>query len=134
MTSSDHGSTARRNTKLWIAFAVVSVTIIAVVMINVLLADETTPILIRADPTETYDPVEAGEPPPEGFRQLLARDQIAPVYEPEFTSADTVDWPQDMLVVAISGESESKAYPVTHLNQREMVIDHIDGEPILVSW
>jgi hypothetical protein len=113
---------------------VISVTIIAVVLIDGLPADETTPTLIRADPTETYDPVEAGEPPPEGFRQLLTRDQIAPVYDPEFTSADTVDWPQDMLVLAISGTSESKAYPVTHLNQREMVIDHIDGEPILVSW
>jgi len=134
MTSSDHGSTAPSNAKIWIAFAVILVAIIAVVMINGLLGDETTPTLIRADPIETYDPVEAGEPPPEGFRQLLARDQIAPVYEPEFTSADTVDWPQDMLVVAISGTSESKAYPVTHLNQREMVIDHIDGEPILVSW
>jgi len=134
MTSSDHGSTAPSNAKIWIAFAVILVAIIAVVMINGLLGDETTPTLIRADPSETYDPVEAGEPPPEGFRQLLTRDQIAPVYDPEFTSADTVDWPQDMLVVAISGESESKAYPVTHLNQREMVIDHIDGEPILVSW
>ena len=134
MTSSDHGSTAPSNAKIWIAFAVILVAIIAVVTINGLLGDETAPTLIRADPVETYDPVEAGELPPDGFRQLLARDQIAPVYEPEFTSADTVDWPQDMLVVAISGTSESKAYPVTHLNQREMVIDHIDDEPILVSW
>jgi hypothetical protein len=134
MTLSDPGSSARRNAKIWAALGVISVTIIAVALIDGLPADETTPTLIRADPTETYDPVEAGEPPPEGFRQLLTRDQIAPVYDPEFTSADTVDWPQDMLVLAISGTSESKAYPVTHLNQREMVIDHIDGEPILVSW
>ena len=134
MTPSDHGSTAPSNTKIWIALVVILVAIIAVVTIKGLLTEETAPTLIRADPVETYDPVEAGEPPPEGFRQLLARDQIAPVYEPEFTSAATVDWPQDMLVVAISGASESKAYPVTHLNQREMVIDHIDGEPILVSW
>ena len=133
MTPSDHGSTAPRNEKIWIALVVITA-IIAVVTINGLLGDETAPTLIRSDPVETYDPVEAGEPPPDGFRQLLARDQIAPVYEPEFTSADTVDWPQDMLVVAISGTSESKAYPVTHLNQREMVIDHIDDEPILVSW
>jgi hypothetical protein len=134
MTPSDHGSTAPSNPKIWIALVVILVTIMAVVTINGLLAEEAVPTLVRADPVETYDPVEAGEPPPDGFRQLLARDQIAPVYEPEFTSADTVDWPQDMLVVAISGASESKAYPVTHLNQREMVIDHIDGEPILVSW
>lgn len=92
------------------------------------------PELVRADPIETYDPVKAGEPTPDGFRQLLVRDQIAPVYEPAFTSASRVDWPSDMLVIGVSGTTESKAYPVTHLNQREMVLDHIDGEPILVSW
>jgi hypothetical protein len=39
-----------------------------------------------------------------------------------------------MLIIGVSGTSEAKAYPVTHLNQREMVLDYIDGEPILVSW
>jgi hypothetical protein len=96
--------------------------------------ETTVPELVRVDPNETYDPVKAGEPAPEGFRQLLERDQIAPVYEPVFTSANRVDWPSDMLIIGVSGTSEAKAYPVTHLNQREMVLDYIDGEPILVSW
>jgi hypothetical protein len=95
---------------------------------------EAGPMLVAADPNETYDPVKAGEPAPDGFRQLLARDHIAPVYEPMFTSASEVDWPPESLVIGVSGTSESKAYPVTHLNQREMVLDYIDGEPILVSW
>ena len=88
----------------------------------------------RIDPTKVYDPVRAGELAPPGFRQLLDRDQILPVYNPVFTSADLVDWPVGMLVIGVSGEETAKAYPVTHLNQREMVIDSLDGIPLLVSW
>ncbi len=86
------------------------------------------------DPNNVYDPVKAGEPTPPGYRQLLDRDQILPVYDPVFTSASLVDWPAEMLVIGISGEETAKAYPVTHLNQREMVIDSLGGIPLLVSW
>ncbi len=88
----------------------------------------------RIDPTEVYDPVRAGELAPPGFRQLLDRDQILPVYDPVFTSAGLVDWPAGMLVIGVSGEQTAKAYPVTHLNQREMVIDSLEGIPLLVTW
>lgn len=88
----------------------------------------------RIDPNNVYDPVRAGEPTPPGYRQLLDRDQILPVYDPVFTSASLVDWPAEMLVIGISGEETAKAYPVTHLNQREMVIDSLEGTPLLVSW
>ena len=133
MTSSYDGSRTLRHKWIWIALMGITAAIV-VLVVSATSSKVDTPTLVRADPLETYDPIDAGEPPPDGFRQLLVRDQIAPIYEPVFTSADEVDWPQDMLVVAISGTSESKAYPITHLNQREMVIDHIDGEPILVSW
>ena len=86
------------------------------------------------DPSKVYDPVKAGEPTPPGYRQLLARDQILPVYDPVFTSASLVDWPAEMLVIGISGVETAKAYPVTHLNQREMVIDSLEETPLLVSW
>ena len=86
------------------------------------------------DPGAVYDPVQAGEHRPSGYRQVLDRDQIRPVYRPEFTSLDLVDWPADMLVIGVAGEESAKAYPVTHLNQREMVIDFLEGTPILVSW
>jgi len=89
---------------------------------------------VRTDPSNVYDPVRAGESLPLGYRQLLDRDQILPVYDPIFTSASMVDWPAEMLVIGVSGEETSKAYPVTHLNQREMVIDSIDGIPLLVTW
>ena len=86
------------------------------------------------DPNSVYDPVRAGEDTPSSYRQLLRRDQIAPIYDPSFTAADDIDWPLDALIVGVTGTETSKAYPVSHLNRREIVIDHIDGDPILVSW
>lgn len=92
------------------------------------------PTAFRTDPNDVYDPVRAGEMVPSGYRKLLDRDQILPVYNPVFTSADLVDWPAGMLVIGVSGEETAKAYPVTHLNQREMVIDSLEGIPLLVTW
>jgi hypothetical protein len=87
-----------------------------------------------ADPAAVYNPVVAGEELPPGYRVGLARDQIAPVYEPEFTTANGVDWPDDSLVIGVAGDETARAYPVTHLNSREMVIDSLEGIPILVTW
>jgi len=96
--------------------------------------DNPPPALLLANPDLTYDPVRAGEDLPVGYRQLLTRDQIAPIYNPEFTTPTEVDWPAEMLVIGISGENTSKVYPLTPLNQREMVIDSLEGIPILVTW
>ena len=86
------------------------------------------------DPRDVYDPVGAGEPLPEGYRQLLGRDMIHPVYNPIFADASEVEWPDNTDVIGVAGVEEAKAYPVSHLNYREMVIDDIEGIPILVSW
>jgi len=85
-------------------------------------------------PDEVYDPVKAGEPTPDGFRQLLARDAILPVYNPTFRSVSATDWSNDTLVIGVELDDEAKAYPVQFLNRREIVIDWIGGTPILVSW
>jgi hypothetical protein len=37
-------------------------------------------------------------------------------------------------VIGVAGTNSAKAYPVTHLNQREMVVDSLEGIPILVTW
>ncbi len=87
-----------------------------------------------ADPAATFNPVSPGADLPDGYRIGFPRDQIAPVYEPVFTTAAAVDWPADSLVIGVAGEQEAKAYPVTHLNLREMVIDSLEGIPILVTW
>lgn len=88
----------------------------------------------RPNPAEVYDPVRAGETTPTGFRQLLGRDQIAPIYDPVYTARDGVDWPADSLVLGVAGAETAKAFPITHLNQREMVIDSLEGIPVLVTW
>ena len=90
--------------------------------------------VVVPDPGDVYDPVRAGEPLPEGYRQLLGRDMIHPVYDPNFVHAGEVDWPDNTDVIGVAGVEEAKAYPVSHLSFREMVIDDIEGIPILVSW
>jgi hypothetical protein len=87
-----------------------------------------------ADPRETYDPVRAGEETPRGFRQLLGRDRIAPIYDPVFLAAAATEWPEDALVIGVEIEGEARAYPVSYLNSLEMVIDSIAGIPVLVTW
>jgi hypothetical protein len=89
---------------------------------------------VRVGPGEAYNPVTAGESLPDGFRQLLARDAIAPVYEPVFVAAADAGWPGTAEVIGVTSGNEAKAYPVSFLNRREMVIDRIDGIPILVTW
>ena len=89
---------------------------------------------IRADPEDVYSPVAAGESLPEGFFQVLARDFIAPVYEPGFVEASAVGWPEDTDVIGVGLGGEAKAYPVSLLNSREMVVDRIADVPILVTW
>jgi hypothetical protein len=96
--------------------------------------DPSQPQVGVSDPSELYDPVLADEPLPDGYRQLLGRDMIQPVYAPLFADADEVDWADDTDVIGVAGVEEAKAYPVSHLNHREMVIDDIEGIPILVSW
>ena len=85
-------------------------------------------------PEGVYDPVAAGEPVPNDFRQLLPRDVILPIYNPTFRTAPETEWRDDVLVIGVELDGEAKAYPVSFLNSREMVIDWIGGTPILVSW
>ena len=89
---------------------------------------------VRVGAGEAYNPVTAGEPLPDGFRQLLARDAISPIYNPAFAPAEQMDWPNETQVIGVVSGEEAKAYPISFLNRREMVIDEIEGEPILVTW
>ncbi len=66
--------------------------------------------------------------------QLIAPDGIRPVYEPRFVAAADAPLEDDELVIGISLEGESKAYPITVLRFREMVNDELGGLPILVTW
>jgi hypothetical protein len=135
--------TLSRKTHLAMAAVAISiagtVAIVVVVGLGASIQSEQTsdtPVAARERPipSDVYDPVRAGEEPPPGFRQLLGRDQIAPEYDPVYVARDQVDWPADSLVLGVAGTKTAKAFPITHLNQREMVIDSLEGTPILASW
>lgn len=68
------------------------------------------------------------------FAQLLPFDGIRPVYDPEFVTAGEAPLQEDELILGITLEGESKAYPITVLRHREMVNDELAGIPILVTW
>ncbi|MGZ8755497.1 MAG: hypothetical protein ACXW15_09960 [Acidimicrobiia bacterium] len=81
---------------------------------------------VLADPDEVYNPVSAGQPLPGGYRQLLRRDAILPVYDPEFTSADEVDWPNDSLVMGVAGAETTGSTESGHGVFCTMVIEFIE--------
>lgn len=128
---------AKRVAWFGVILSVVAVVVVAAAWIAGPLRQRPIPTarpVVPVDPASVYDPVKAGENLPDGYRQGLERDQIVPVYAPAFTAASEVDWPSDMLVIGVAGTNSAKAYPVTHLNQREMVVDSLEGIPILVTW
>lgn len=94
----------------------------------------TPPPITLSSPTDTFDPVKAGEVVPPGFRQVLDRDDIAPIYNPAFVRASDVDWPAGSLVIGVDIDGEARAYPVGFLTRREIVNDLHRGIPTLVTW
>lgn len=71
---------------------------------------------------------------PDGYRIVFARDAIDPIYEPEHVAADQIGWSDETLIIGARVNDESRAYPIDHLNRREIVNDTLDGLPILVTW
>jgi hypothetical protein len=68
------------------------------------------------------------------WSQLLARDSIFPIYNPEFAPADEAPYDDEELVIGVALNGEAKAYAIGPLNGREMVNDTVGGVPILVTW
>ena len=85
-------------------------------------------------PPDVLDPVEAGEPTPAGFRQLLRRDAIPPIYEPAYVPAGDVRWEDGTLVIGVAIDGDARAYPVSALNRREIVNGEAGGVPYLATW
>ncbi len=83
---------------------------------------------------ELYDPTEAGEPLPVGYRELVGRDKIRPVYVPNFVKPDEVEWSDEELVIGVFLEGEARAYPVEFLSHRDTVVDRHRGIPTFVTW
>jgi len=96
--------------------------------------DDPTPEIEATNADSLYNPVRAGEQLPEGYRQSLVRDAIPPIYEPAFVNATKAGWDVDTLVVGLEINGDARAYPVSYLNRREIVNDHVGNTPVLVTW
>lgn len=68
------------------------------------------------------------------WSQLLPRDAIHPIYQPEFVPASEAPYADNELVIGVEINGEAKAYAIGPLNSREMVNDELGGVPILVTW
>jgi hypothetical protein len=93
-----------------------------------------TPAIEARTADSLYNPVHAGEELPQGFRDLLPRDAIRPIYDPQFVSAADAGWDDLALVVGLEINGDARAYPVSLLNRREIVNDHVGKTPVLVTW
>jgi hypothetical protein len=116
------------------------VLIVAVATVGVILATRLTrlaredPSIEGRNPTSLYNPVHAGEVLPQGFRDLLPRDAILPIYDPQFVPAAESGWHEKALVIGLEINGDTRAYPVSALNRREIVNDHVGRTPVLVTW
>lgn len=68
------------------------------------------------------------------WNQLLGRDSIYPIYDPQFATAEDAPYADDELVIGVEINGEAKAYAIGPLNSREMVNDTVGGVPVLVTW
>ena len=85
-------------------------------------------------PDDVYDPEKEDDGIPDGFRQILDRDAILPVYAPKFVEGSASHWPDEELVIGVFLGDEARAYPVGFLNRREAVVDMHRGIPTFVTW
>ena len=67
---------------------------------------------------------------------LLPRDAIPAIDDPQFYTALEADqeYAPDELVLGVTLNGESRAYPTALLSRHEIVNDIVGGEPIAVTW
>ncbi|MDP6403418.1 MAG: DUF3179 domain-containing (seleno)protein [SAR202 cluster bacterium] len=68
------------------------------------------------------------------YQQLLTRDAIKPIYTPVITTKEDAQLDADDLVMGVSVDGESRAYPISTMRFKEIVNDELGGRPILVTW
>jgi hypothetical protein len=69
------------------------------------------------------------------IRQVIPRDAIPSVDDPEFGPEYFGDADEEVVVVESDGDDgRARAYPVRILDYHEIVNDEFDGDPIAVTW
>ena len=65
---------------------------------------------------------------------VLPKDAIQAIKEPQFVSSFKANIHLDEPVIGVSFNGEEKAYSIYLLNNHEIVNDIIGGKPIAVTW
>ena len=71
---------------------------------------------------------------PQRVYQLLQKDAIRPVYDPQFVPAEVTPLGDRDYVLGVALNGDARAYPIGILRFREMVNDTVGGVPVLVTW
>lgn len=72
------------------------------------------------------------EPPRMNVREVVPRDAIPSVDDPEFGADYAGDPDDDVIVLTVDGET--RAYPVRYLHYHEVVNDRVGDRPVAVTW
>ena len=67
-------------------------------------------------------------------RQVIPRDAIPSVDDPEFGDDYFGDADEEVIVVDSGNDDPARAYPVRILDYHEIVNDEIGGDPVAVTW
>jgi hypothetical protein len=65
---------------------------------------------------------------------VLPKDAIPPVYDPEHEPAEAYPGAPDDEVIVVEIDGDVRGYPIRYLNFHEIVDDEIAGTPIAVTW
>ena len=68
------------------------------------------------------------------YEQLRRPDAIGPIYDPRFVPASATNLPDGEMVIGLTINGDSRAYPAGILYHREMVNDTVGGVPTLITW
>jgi hypothetical protein len=87
-------------------------------------------IVSAVGPAAVQDPLE------DELHEVLPRDAIPAISNPEFEPAERADrsMSDEELVIGLVGESEQRAYSTWQLDRHEIVNDTFGGRPVAVTW
>lgn len=77
----------------------------------------------------------AAQPGPDQIVQVLPRDAIPAIDDPEFEPADAAGrLDSSELMIGLVGSGEQRAYSTWQLDRHEIVNDTFEGRPVAVTW
>jgi len=81
-------------------------------------------------------PGAAQDPLDDQLHEVLPRDAIPAISNPEFEPAERADrsMSEEELVIGLVGDAEQRAYSTWQLDRHEIVNDTFEGRPIAVTW